>query len=580
MTRRPTFTLFIAGAAAAVLAACAVTPAERAAPPAPAAEARAPAATGGMVAAANPLAAEAGLEVLRRGGSAVDAAVAIQAVLGLVEPQSSGVGGGAFMVHYDGRTGRVTAYDGRETAPMGASADMFLQADGKPLPFRQAVVSGRATGVPGAMAMLAQAQDEHGRLAWASLFDAGVRHAQDGFVVGPRLARFVSADVPQMGQPDARAYFTEADGTLIDAGDTLRNPAYAETLTRIAADPRALYEGPLAERLAARARAEPLPGAMTAADLHVYRPRSAEALCRPWKVYRVCTAPPPSSGVSLLQGLMLLERTPAIAGGPDSAAAWLAFVEASRLMYADRDRWVADPAFVEVPVKGMLSPAYIASRAALIGPRAAGAATAGTPPGAPARIGVDRTREPAGTSHFVVVDRWGDVVSMTTTVESIFGTGRMVGGFFLNNQLTDFSFSPVEADGARAANAVAPGKRPRSSMSPVIVLDRDGRFLAAFGSPGGSAILAYNLKTAIGLLEWNLPMQRAIDLPNLIARGGSVGGEAAKLSPDVVSGLAERGVTVRPGAGEESGLHGVIRRSDGRIEGGADPRREGVALAD
>ncbi|HYE42042.1 MAG TPA: gamma-glutamyltransferase, partial [Caulobacteraceae bacterium] len=288
---------------------------------------------------------------------------------------------------------------------------------------------------------------------------------------------------------------------------------------------------------------------------------------------------PPSSGVSVLQGLLMLERTPAIRAGASSADAWLAFVEASRLMYADRDRWVADPAFVDVPVEGLLSPAYVARRAALIGPRFAATVEAGTPPGASARIAADRTLEPAGTSHFVVVDRWGNAVSMTTTVESIFGTGRMVGGFFLNNQLTDFSFSPAEADGRRAANAVAPGKRPRSSMSPIIVLDRQGRFVAALGSPGGSAILAYNLKTAVGLFEWNLGPQAAIDLPNVIARGNSVGGEAAKLPPQIITALSERGVTIKPGAGEESGLHAVVRRG-GQLEGGADPRREGVVLGE
>ena len=576
MIRRLLPHALIAGLAAALLTACAVSARQHDAPATSAAPATASA---GMVAAANPLAAQAGLDVLKRGGTAVDAAVAIQAVLSLVEPQSSGVGGGAFMVHYDGRTGAVTAWDGRETAPAGATEDMFLGADGKPLPYREAVVSGRATGVPGAIAMLAQAQGEHGRLPWNSLFEAGKRHAREGFVVSPRLSKFINSNGAQQAQPDVRAYFTEADGTLMEAGDRLANPAYAETLEAIAADPRALYEGPLAEQVAARTRQAPLPGTLTAADLAAYRPRSAAALCRPWKVYRLCTTPPPSSGVSVLQGLLMLERTPAIRGGASSADAWLAFVEASRLMYADRDRWVADPAFVDVPVEGLLSPAYVARRAALIGPRFAATVEAGTPPGAPARIAADRTLEPAGTSHFVVVDRWGNAVSMTTTVESIFGTGRMVGGFFLNNQLTDFSFSPAEADGRRAANAVAPGKRPRSSMSPIIVLDRQGRFVAALGSPGGSAILAYNLKTAVGLFEWNLGPQAAIDLPNVIARGNSVGGEAAKLPPQIITALSERGVTIKPGAGEESGLHAVVRRG-GQLEGGADPRREGVVLGE
>ena len=570
MTRR-----FLPALLAAVLSACALPWAS-----APTAPAPTPGPAGGqvMVAAANPLAAQAGLAVLQRGGTAMDAAVAVQAMLGLVEPQSSGVGGGSFMLHYDARSREVTAWDGRETAPAGATPDMFMGPDGKPLAFREAVVSGRATGVPGAVAMLAQAHAEHGRLPWGGLFADAIARARDGFVVSPRLAKFVNRPSPQMEQPDARTYFTEADGTLLEAGDLLKNPAYADTLRRIAADPRALYEGPLADALAARTRAAPLPGTLTEADLRAYRPKSSDPLCRPWRVYRVCTAHPPSSGVVLLQALLMLERRPEVTGGAQSPAAWSAFVQASRMMYADRDKWVGDPAFVSVPTHGLLDPAYVDSRAALIGDRLGEPPTAGTPPGAEARA-PDRTLEPAGTSHFVIVDRWGNVVSMTTTVESVFGTGRMVGGFFLNNQLTDFSFSPVDREGAPAANAAAPGKRPRSSMSPVIVLDRQGRFVAAVGSPGGSAILAYNLKTLIGILDWNLTPQQAIELPNVIARGPLVVGEDDKLEPALRDGLKARGVVVVGGGGEESGLHAVVRRN-GRLEGGADPRREGLVLTD
>ncbi len=559
--------------ALALLAACAAPFARLPVPQG----APAPDRSGAMVAAAHPLAAEAGLEVLKRGGTAVDAAVAIQAMLGLVEPQSSGIGGGAFMLVYDARTKSVTAWDGRETAPAGATPDMFLGPDGKPLSYREAVVSGRATGAPGAVAMLADAHRRHGRLGWESLFGAAEERARAGFTVGGRLARFAAAGVPQMSQPDARAYLIEADGTPVDVGDVIRNEAYADTMRTLAeSGGRALYEGPLAEAVAARTRQAPLPGTLTAADLAAYRPKASEALCRPWRVYVVCTAQPPSSGVSLLQALLMLERTPAIETGAASPGAWLAFIEASRLMYADRDRHVGDPAFVSVPVEGLLDPAYVARRAALIGERAGPASGHGNPPGAVAAA-EDRTLEPAGTSHFVVVDRWGNAVSMTTTVESIFGTGRMVGGFFLNNQLTDFSFSPTGTDGAPAANAVAPGKRPRSSMSPVIVLDRDGRFVAAVGSPGGSAILAYNLKALVGMFAWDLGPQQAIDLPNIVARGTAFNGEAGKLSPELAAGLAERGVVVKSGSGEESGLHAIVRR-DGRLEGGADPRREGVVM--
>jgi gamma-glutamyltranspeptidase/glutathione hydrolase len=317
---------------------------------------------------------------------------------------------------------------------------------------------------------------------------------------------------------------------------------------------------------------------MTTADLARYRPIRREALCREWQAYLACVPPPPSSGVSTLQLLAMLARTDIAARGPSDPQAWYLFAEASRLMYADRDRYVADPAFVKVPVEGLLDPAYVASRAALIGPSAGPPPIAGTPPGAVA-AGADRTLEPAGTSHFIVGDSAGNVVSMTTTVESIFGSGRMVDGFFLNNQLTDFSFSPTEANGRPAANAVAGGKRPRSSMTPLILLDADRRFAGAFGSPGGSAILAYVGKTMVGAVLWKLPVQGAIDLPNLVARGATFGGEVDKFSAGVVDGLKARGVTLRPGQGEDSGVHAVMLR-DGRIDGGFDPRREGVVLVD
>lgn len=560
------------------LAACAALPFTQGQPSAPSAEAAA-AGPDQMVAAANPYAARAGMAVLQRGGTAVDAAVAIQAMLSLVEPQSSGLGGGAFMMVYDAKTGTVTAYDGRETAPQGATADMFLGPDGKPLAFNQAVVSGRATGVPGAVAMLALAHRKHGKLPWSGLFDDAITRASEGFTVSPRLSNFVNSSAAETTQPDFRAYFTEADGTLVETGDVQKNPAYAATLRRLAAEgPDAIYRGPIAEAIVARTRAEPLAGTMTLKDLADYRAAEHRPLCRVWVSYRVCTPPPPSSGVSLLQALAIVETQPALREGPNSAAAWSVIAQAERLMYADRDRYVGDPAFVRVPVEGLLDPAYVASRSTLIGERAGPPPAAGVPPGAPVHA-PDRTLEPAGTSHLVIVDRWGNAVSMTTTVESLFGTGRMVGGFFLNNQLTDFSFAPRAADGTPAANAVAPGKKPRSSMSPVIVLDDRGGFVSAMGSPGGSAILGYNLKTLIGMFVWNLGPQEAINLPNLIGRGTNFGGEARKFAPDVLSGLLARGIEVRSGSGEESGLHAIVRRN-GKLEGGADPRREGVVLSD
>ncbi|WP_315763710.1 gamma-glutamyltransferase family protein [Sphingomonas sp. Y38-1Y] len=564
----------VAGLAAAALAGCA--PAPRAAVPAPAS---APAAREMFVVAANPLAAEAGMAILRRGGSAVDAAVAVQAMLSLVEPQSSGIGGGAFMTYLDGASGKVRIYDGREVAPAGATPSMFLGSDGKPLPFGRAVVSGRATGVPGAVAMLATAQRAHGRLPWRDLFGDAQRTARDGFIVSPRLARFLGRSFPQLEQPDARAYFGKPDGSLVGIGDRLRNPAYAEFLTRLAAQgPDALYKGQTAARIVQRTRAAPLEGSMTLADLAAYKPVEREPLCAPWAGYRACVPPPPSSGVGMLMLLQLLERTDIAKRGPTDPQAWYLFEEASRVMFADRDRYVGDPAFVRVPVAGMLDPAYLDGRAQLIGERAGPPPAFGTPPGALARA-PDATREPAGTTHFIVGDRDGNVVSMTTTVESIFGTGRMVDGFFLNNQLTDFSFSPTERDGSPAANAVAPSKRPRSSMTPMILLDGQGRFAGAIGSAGGNAILPYVGKSLVAGVWWRLPMQQALALPNLVARGSSMSGEVDKFAPGVVEGLAARGVTLTPGQGEDSGVHAVLVRN-GRIDGGYDPRREGRVLVE
>jgi gamma-glutamyltranspeptidase/glutathione hydrolase len=359
----------------------------------------------------------------------------------------------------------------------------------------------------------------------------------------------------------------------------MKNPAYAATLRKLAAEgPKALLEGLIAADIVARVHEGALPGSLSLADLQAYRPKATPGLCRPYRVYIVCAPPAPSGGPAVLEGLGLLERT-AIARHPDDAEGWYLFSQASRLMYADRDRYMGDPDFVSVPTEGLLDPGYLDRRARLIGPVADPRPPApGTPKGAGVRA-PDHTREPGGTTHLVIVDRWGNVVSMTTTVESIFGSGRMVDGFFLNNQLTDFSFDPEDRDGAPAANAVAPGKRPRSSMAPAIVLDRQHRFVAAVGSPGGPSILAYNLKALVGVLDWNMTMQQAIDLPNLIAGGSFYAAEVDKFSPDLQAGLAAKGVKLTSGFGAEgSGLHGVERTSAG-LRGGADPRREGVAKA-
>jgi gamma-glutamyltranspeptidase/glutathione hydrolase len=529
-----------------------------------------------FVIAANPLAAQAGLNVLKRGGSAVDAAIAVQAMLSLVEPQSSGVGGGAFMTYYDGRSGKVSVLDGREVAPAQAVSTMFLRSDGTPLSFDEAVLSGRATGVPGAVRMLAVAHGERGKLPWSSLFGDAEKAARDGFIVSPRLARLVHADYAENHAPDVVAYFSQGPGgRLVEAGDRLTNAAYADFLNRLASQgPAALYSGSTAAKIVERTRAGPLGGSMTMADLATYRPVKREALCRPYRVYVMCVPPPPSSGVGLIELMKMLERTDIAQRGPSDPQSWYLFAEASRLMYADRDRYVGDIA--SVPVDGLLDPAYVASRVQLIGPTAGPAPSAGVPAGAKVAAN-DTTYEPTGTSHFIIRDGDGNVVSMTTTVESIFGSGRMVDGFFLNNQMTDFAFKPVDDQGNPAANAVAPGKRPRSSMVPTILLTPDGKFAGAIGSAGGNSIIAYVAKSLVASVDWNMTMADALAAPNLVARGPNFQGEVTKFSPEILEGLRQRGIDLKPGQGEDSGLTGVLIRN-GKIDGGADPRREGVVL--
>src|ERR1700730_12996342 len=525
-------------------------------------------------AAANPLAADAGLEILGKGGNAIDAAVAVQTMLGLVEPQSSGIAGGAFLLYYDAHTHKVSAVAAREGAPAAPQPEMFLDEHGKPLPFVEAVRSGRSTGVPGAIAMLYAAHAKLGALRWKELFQPAIRAASSGFRVPARLALFLGEGSPFPPTNEVRTLFSRPDGETIQEGDLFRNPEYARTLERIALDgPRALYEGAIANEIVATTHQAPFAGTMTLKDLASYRAIWSEPLCRPLPGYSLCVPPPPSSGVCLLEMLSILDRTDIAGRHPSDPQAWFLFAQASRLIYADRDRYVADPRFVPVPVQRLLDPAYVRLRVQLIGQHAGPE----PPPGDLSMPrGRDATAESVGTSHLVVVDADGSAVSMTTTVESIFGSGRTVRGFVLNNQLTDFSLVPTDA-GRLVANAVQGGKRPRSSMAPVIVLDRFGNFVAALGSPGGSAILEYNAKALVGLLAWKLSLKQAIELPNLIARGDTFSGELAKFAPAVLTGLRERGIELKPGHAENSGLHGVVRLADGSYEGAADSRREGAA---
>ena len=520
-----------------------------------------------MVAAANPHAVEAGLEALRDGGNAIDAAIAIQTTLSLVEPQSSGIGGGAFMVYYDAATGETIVYDGRETAPAATTPEHWLDETGTPLPFLTAWTSGRAVGVPGVIAMLAQAHDDHGRRDWAENFTFAAGLAEDGFEISPRLHSLIlrTAQIRDVSaSPAMRNYLFDEAGEALPVGHVLTNAGYAASLRLIAEDWRNFYEGPLAQDIVEAVTAGPIPGQMTLEDLATYTPEVRAPVCREYRAWNICSAPPPSSGgVTVNQIMGMLEPFDMAASGPDTAEGWRRFIEASRLAYADRDRFIADPDYAIVPVSGLLADDYIAARSALIDrDTAIPSVPAGTP-------------DVPGTSHFVVVDADGNVVSMTASVEFLFGSNRMAGGFFLNNQLTDFTFNPLNADGSPAANAPAGGKRPRSSMSPTIVFNAVGAFELATGSPGGTSIIAYVSKTLVGMLDWGLTPQQAIELPNVVARGDVVRVEET-FPADIADALRAMGFTLDANRTENSGLHIIRRLEDGTLTGGADPRREGV----
>jgi len=551
-----------------------------------------------MVAAANPLAVKAGVDTLNAGGSAVDAAIAVQMVLNLVEPQSSGIGGGAFLVAYDSRSGTVETYDGRETAPMAADGNLFMTPSG-PMGFSAAVIGGRSVGTPGVLRMLELAHKEKGRLPWARLFEPAIALCEQGFALSPRLFSAVSgANAALKIDPVTGPYFYQADGTPKPVGTIIRNPELAATLRAIASGGAdAFYHGAIAGDIVAKVRSHPThPGLLAASDLAAYQAKKRAPVCGPYRGRTICGMGMPSSGpTTVLMTLAMLEGFDLKATGPNTADSVHLITEAFRLAYADRDQFMADADFVNVPLAGLLDRHYLVQRAKLISPsKSMGVPPVGRPPGCcAATVGEGLHHEPGGTSHLSIVDRDGNAVAMTTTIESAFGSYQMVRGFLLNNELTDFSFTPTTASGAPVANRVEPGKRPRSSMAPVLVFDGKMRLDAIVGSPGGSAIIQYVTKTLIGLYDWNLDIQQAINHGNFGAQATPTTQlEKGSSVKDLGPALAARGHTVSV-VDINSGLHGITFngvRDDGTLSwlwailrprtgwaGGADPRREGTA---
>jgi gamma-glutamyltranspeptidase / glutathione hydrolase len=544
-----------------------------------------------MVAAANPLAADAGYRMLKRGGAAIDAAIATQMVLTLVEPQSSGIGGGAFLLYFDGK--QLQAFDGRETAPMAATEHLFQDADGKPMAREAGLIGGRSVGAPGVLRMLELAHRQHGKLPWKSLFEPAIALAEHGFAVSARLHGLLAWDARHLAQdPVATAYFYDKTGQPWPAGHILKNPALARTLREVAlggAD--AFYHGHIARDIAAKVAAHPTnPGLLTAADIGAYQAKVRTPVCSDYRQWTVCGMPPPSSsGIAIAQMLGILEikdmRPYAPVDGLPGAQAVHLFSEAGRLAYADRNRYAADTDFVPLPGRGVASlidKTYLAQRAALIGDKSMGQAEAGTPPGMEQRWGTDNAPEHHSTSHLTAVDAQGAGVAMTTSIEDAFGARQMVDGFMLNNQLTDFSFDSKDANGP-IANRVQPGKRPRSAMAPTMVFDKaSGKLVLTIGSPGGPAIINYVAKVLVGTLDWGLNVQQAINLPNFGSRNGPTEIESGPMAPGLLDALRAKGHVLRVGE-QNSGLHGIERltiHGEPVWFGGADPRREGVARGD
>jgi len=540
-----------------------------------------------MVATAHPLATEAGLEILRAGGNAVDAAVGVQLVLGLVEPQSSGIGGGAFLLVWSASDRRLRSYDGRETAPAAAHPNRFLDAAGKVLRFREAMASGLSVGVPGALRMLELAHRNHGQLPWRALVAPAIRIAEQGFPMSERLHKLLERDRDLRDDPDSRRLYYGGDGHALPVGAIIRNVEYARTLREIAAHGAdALYTGDIAAAIVRAVRTHRRPGDLSAGDLADYRPLERAPVCGEYRSRRVCGVGPPSAGgITVLQMLGILERVGFERARPGSVSAVHLFSEAARLAYADRARYVADPGFVSVPVDGMLAASYLAKRAKLVGPESMGSAPAGVPEGAPAAAKAPDT-ERHGTSHFSIVDADGDAIAMTSSIEFAFGSHIMVRGFLLNNQLTDFTFVPA-AGGRLAANRVEAGKRPRSGMAPTMVFGPDGKLQMILGSPGGKAIALYVVKTLVGVIDWKMDIQEAISLPNVGSTNGPTLVERGTSYENLADALIERGHVVELTT-LTSGVHGIERvpagidprLASGGWRGGADPRREGVARGD
>ena len=536
-------------------------------------------ATKRLIVAANPVAADAGLEMLRLGGSAADAAIAAQLVLALVEPQSSGLGGGGFLVHWSARERRVRTYDGRETAPAAATPSLFLDESGKPLAFSDAIASGRSVGVPGLVRLIELVHQRHGRLPLTTLFGPAIRLAENGFDVSPRLAALVAQDRLLPGNAAARSYLFDASGMPLAAGTRVRNPELAQVLRAVASGGAdAFYRGEMARDIVAAAAAVPRGGALAESDLASYRAKERTAVCGIYRVWRLCGMPPPSSGgTTVLAILGILERFPMQQFGPETLMGAHLFAEAGKLAYADRDRYVADPDFVSVPVAAMIDPGYLRRRSGEI---RFSTAVHRAEPGQLGRAPVlssMRLQDSRGTTHISVVDSEGNAVAMTTSVESAFGTRRFVRGFFLNNQLTDFSLVP-ERDGNPVANRVEPGKRPRSSMAPTLVFDRAGRVVIVIGSPGGTWIPNYVARSLVAMLDWHAAADAAVALPHVGSRNGPTDVERGTAAENLRPGLEALGHEVRI-IDMPSGLHVIARDAAGWI-GAADPRREGAARGD